>query len=119
MHLTSHTFVGIKIIKMQLFIILAVVVLASSKSIEENQRYKVVATSLVVPENPDEFLLRVKVNVTRGGRVSNGVLAYNGQFPWVAELLTFATTGTVGSCTGALISNNFVVSARHCLLINK
>lgn len=119
MHLTSHTFVGSKIIKMQLFIILAVVALASSKSIEENQNYKVVATSLVVPKNPADYPLRANVNVTRGGRVANGVLAYDGQFPWVAELLTFAITGNVGSCTGALISSNFVVSARHCLLMDK
>lgn len=49
----------------------------------------------------------------RGGRISFGLTATSTQFPWVAELEINTNSGGA-LCSGSLISNQWILSARHC-----
>ncbi len=75
--------------------------------------------SLVVPDNVDEFLEKVRQTVpkqrnTITGRISNGNAAANGQFPWVTRLTIVDEPFDTFVCTGNIISSNFILTVRHC-----
>lgn len=68
---------------------------------------KIVRGKFVVP--PDSVS-----NNSRFGRIFNGQQAGNGQFPWVVQM-NFRTKTGGHFCSGSLISDNYVVAARHCI----
>ncbi|KAJ6647099.1 Chymotrypsinogen A [Pseudolycoriella hygida] len=75
--------------------------------------------SLVVPDNQNDFLERVRQTVPRQrntitGRISNGNEAANGQFPWVTRLTIVDEPFDTFVCTGNIISSNFILTVRHC-----
>lgn len=66
---------------------------------------------LVVPEDFSELK---KFASLRGGRISQGMQAATGQFPFTARL-EFLINESYIICSGSLVSNKFVLGARHCV----
>lgn len=71
-----------------------------------------------VPESSDKFLFKEpdiskkpqsKLQYTAGNQ------AYENQFPYVCEIRILATNGDGFVCTGSLIGDEWVLSARHCI----
>jgi len=77
---------------------------------------RTVRVDLIVNSNRRSFDPQYDL-LERSDRLSNGVNATNGQYPW--SILTIAWSGSgvrVGtSCSGTIISNNFVLSDFHCV----
>ncbi|XP_037042925.1 trypsin alpha-like [Bradysia coprophila] len=101
---------------MKLIVLAALFAVATSNTIDINS-YE--GKKLVVPENQDDFLERVRQTVpkqrnTITGRISNGNAASNGQFPWVTRLTIVDEPFDTFTCTGNIISNNFIMTVRHC-----
>ncbi|XP_040575995.2 brachyurin-like, partial [Lepeophtheirus salmonis] len=53
-------------------------------------------------------------NVATSDRIINGVEASPNQFPWTVFIIIHVGH-QIGSCTGSVISKNFVLTAAHCL----
>lgn len=80
--------------------------------------YEVIKTDLNVPNDPKTWrfkALSIAAEEGRDGRLSGGLPAISILFPWVAEL-RIQTTPTDGLlCTGSLISDKWILSARQCI----
>lgn len=101
---------------MKLVVLAVLCVVATAKTVDFPS-YK--GKSLIVPANQDEFLERVRQTLpkqrnTITGRISNGNAASNGQFPWVTRLTIVDEPFDTFVCTGNIISNNFIMTVRHC-----
>lgn len=66
---------------------------------------------------PSERFLsfRLEMQAIPQGRVVNGNIAANYQFPWHVSLTVYTNTGT-GYCGGSLISSRFVLTAATCVV---
>lgn len=73
--------------------------------------YDACSMKLVVPE---DFSIFTKFSQMRGGRISQGMQAATGQFPFTARL-EFLSTESLVICSGSLVSEKFVLGARHCV----
>ncbi|CAG9810035.1 unnamed protein product [Chironomus riparius] len=94
-----------------LIIILSVVLnLVSAKPLEDE--LKLFELNLEVPSDPDKWIYQGVLK--RDGRISNGQQASNTQFPWTAELSINLNNGGL-LCTASLISNKWILGARHCI----
>ncbi|XP_035448702.2 collagenase [Spodoptera frugiperda] len=51
----------------------------------------------------------------RGSRIVGGWEAVNGQFPYTASIRGVGPTGGVAGCTGSILSNEWILTAAHCL----
>lgn len=69
------------------------------------------------PYNPNATEAEDGVDNNRGGRVSGGKSAVDGQFPFIVEINTykFGTTG-YSLCTGSLITQAWTLTALHCTM---
>lgn len=71
---------------------------------------------MIHPQSP-EYLpphLRKPIGRPTGGRVVGGQLANPGQFPYQVALFVNMWLGTA-LCGGSLISENYVMTAAHCV----
>lgn len=101
---------------MKLLVLAALLGVVTSKTVDFTS-YE--GKSLVVPDNQDDFLVRVRQTLpkqrnTITGRISNGNAASNGQFPWVTRLTIVDEPFDTFVCTGNIISSNFIMTVRHC-----
>jgi hypothetical protein len=73
---------------------------------------------LFVPDNQEEFLSTLRkreiVDQQREPRIGNGINATEGQFPYALRARFFDTDGAIFTCSGVIISSNFMLTVRHC-----
>lgn len=50
-----------------------------------------------------------------GSRIVGGWEAVNGQFPYTVSIRGVGPTGGVAGCTGSILSNEWILTAAHCL----
>ena len=96
--------------KLSIIILSVVLNLVSTKPLEDD--LKIFELNLEIPSDPDKWVFQGVPS--RGGRISNGQQASNIQFPWTAELSINLNNGGL-LCTASLISNKWIVGARHCI----
>lgn len=100
--------------KILIFITLCLL-LANLRANPVSSLYDVSQLSLEVPSDPKSWVFKGNnSDGGRGGRVSNGYQASDTQFPWVAELSINVNNGGI-LCTASLISNKWILGARHCI----
>lgn len=101
--------------KMRVWILLSVFAIVSAQNFDLDQ---VFTRELSVPENPQEFvdnyLKSNTIEQQREPRISNGINATEGQFPYALRVSFFETTGAVFVCSGVIISETFMLTVRHC-----
>ncbi|CAH0696735.1 unnamed protein product [Spodoptera exigua] len=51
----------------------------------------------------------------RGSRIVSGWEAVNGQFPYTVSIRNVGPTGGVSACTGSILTNEWILTAAHCL----
>jgi V8-like Glu-specific endopeptidase len=99
--------------KLQILTILGIFCVIATADLGSD--FEVNEISLDVPADPDSWVFQGENDITeRAGRISNGNQATNTQFPWVAELGINTRTGGL-LCTASLISNTWILGARHCI----
>lgn len=59
-------------------------------------------------------MLDTPVKYGPGGRITGGMEAARHQFPYMVGVVTHLASGN-GFCGGSLISQNYVMTAAHCL----
>ena len=96
---------------MKLIILVALFAFACAEIIETYE-----SGPLVVPENKEEFLAKIRNLPSKGrnGRISNGNPAAEGQFSYIGRLTIIDEPFDWWTCSGAIISTNFVITVRHC-----
>ncbi|XP_058457024.1 brachyurin-like [Malaya genurostris] len=68
-------------------------------------------------EQLDPSLQKLRgTNAAPDSRVVNGKEAKPGQFPYQALVVTFFENGSGGLCGGSLLTQNFVMTAAHCVV---
>jgi len=105
-----------KVIKMKIFILLALVAAASAGPttvmIKDgvatyNMKLQMVSDTSIYERAWDDFV----------PTILNGTNAQPGQFPQVARVSIVRSTGS-GTCSGSLIATNFALTASHCVNSN-
>lgn len=101
---------------MKTFLIFCAFVFATSA--EEFDWSKVETKKLYVPDNPEELLRNITkygyIERQREDRISNGMNAAEGQFPYTVRLTVHDTDGAIFVCTGVIIDPNYILTVRHC-----
>lgn len=92
---------------MKVLIGFAIILLACECSLG----YEISRLDLIIPDPSEEFPKFTQAS--RGGRVSQGMQAAAGQFPFTARLEYLYEIYII--CSGSLLSKNFVLGARHCV----
>lgn len=78
-----------------------------------NGEYESIYYPLTIPDSHEGFDDDVKL-VERPGRMINAYRATNGQYPWSTRLTIQTPVGNY-ACTGSIISEDYTLSAYHCV----
>jgi len=97
---------------MKLLFLLAGLALGSTSVIKDDQ---VQRHELQPPTHEFDFNFNEQTS-GRGGRIAYGSQAVDTQFPWASRIAISVSANSYLACTGSLISANFVVTARHCVV---
>lgn len=57
----------------------------------------------------------IRLDIVSDGRLLSGTVAEKNQFPFMAFLYVFSTQKDVKACCGSIISENFILTAAHCV----
>lgn len=91
------------------FLLLVILAFAASSAAEKGK---------IVPEDVGAYLdslpKRGESETERESRISNGMNAAEGQFPYTLRLTVHDTDGAVFVCTGVLIAADHFLTVRHC-----
>uniref|UniRef100_A0A0K2V0X9 Peptidase S1 domain-containing protein n=1 Tax=Lepeophtheirus salmonis TaxID=72036 RepID=A0A0K2V0X9_LEPSM len=69
-----------------------------------------IASTLANPKYPDTCGIENKPSVD--SRIIGGQEAERSQFPWLAAVFTH------GECTGSILDENWMITAKHCIDLN-
>lgn len=99
-----------------LLVLLASVALAHSyEEVIHGEKFHVISTPLEIPVSDEAFGFSEDLVINKQQtRINFGQTAVDGQFPWATRVALRLPTGGFFSCTGSIISHNWVFSAEHC-----
>ena len=85
----------------------------------DKSKFEVKSSNFLIPDK-EYFLIEREdssaLKTSRGSRIENGIDAADIDYPYAVELSVRWRTGQFQTCTGAILSTSYIITARKCLL---
>ena len=95
------------------FLVLTFCLIKFAQASVSFENYKIIRVNLEVPDTHKEFDDNSQLT-SLSTKMVNGQRATEGQFPWAAYM-NIRSAGQSYSCSSAILSSRFVLSAYHCI----
>lgn len=102
-----------------IFFLLFAALLSFTTANYDKSKFEAKNANFFIPDDNENFILNhdnFYASSGKRGRIANGAGATDFDYPYTVELSVRWRSGQLQTCTGAILSTSYIITARKCLL---